>query len=258
VKEIDFLPEWYKNGKRRQIGYRTQYAVLGGVLVVMVVWGLVATYLVSKTGRELAAAQPKQREAELVSQEFDRIQSQVTELQEKADIIAGIDSRINVANVLAELSFLIDEKVVLSRVEMVAERFVEDVEDKGVTDRRASVRVASGRRRASEGGQSGPPRQVRFKVVINGMAVDAGHVAELISKLEDSPYFCLVYPSFSRNSQIKEQMKRSAAGENDQQLPESYQVSEFEISCYLANYRRQGEHLAEEPQPGKGSVQENS
>jgi len=140
VKEIDFLPEWYKSGKRRQIGYRAQYAVLGGMLVVMVVWSLVATYLVSKTGRELAAAQPKQWEAELVSQEFARIQSQVTKLQKKADIIAGIDSKINVANVLAELSFLIDEKVVLSRVEMVAERFVED---KGATGRRASVRVYS-------------------------------------------------------------------------------------------------------------------
>jgi len=253
VKEIDFLPEWYKSGKRRQIGYRAQYAVLGGMLVVMVVWSLVATYLVSKTGRELAAAQPKQREAELVSQEFARIQSQVTKLQKKADIIAGIDSRINVANVLAELSFLIDEKVVLSRVEMVAERFVED---KGATGRRASVRVASGRRRASGADWSDP--RIRFKVVINGMAVDAGHVAELISRLEDSPYFCLVYPSFSRNSQIKGQMRRPAAGKNDWQPPEGYQVSEFEISCYLANYRRRGEHLAEEPQPGKGSVQESS
>ena len=249
MKEINFLPEWYKSGKRRQIGYRAQYAVLGGMLVVMVVWSLVATYLVSKTGRELAAAQPKQREAELVSQEFARIQSQVTKLQKKADIITGIDSRINVANVLAELSFLIDEKVVLSRVEMVAERFVED---KGATGRRASVRVASGRRRASQGDWSGP--RIRFKVVINGMAVDAGHVAELISKLEDSPYFCLVYPSFLRNSQIKGQRRRPAAGKNDWQPPEGYQVSEFEISCYLANYRRRGEHLTEEPQPDKGGV----
>lgn len=252
MKEIDFLPEWYKSGKQRQIGYRAQYAVLGGVLVVMVVWSLVATYLVSKASRELAAAQPKQREAELVSQEFATIQSQVTKLQKKADIIASIDSRINVANVLAELSFLIDEKVVLSKVEIVAEKFVED---KGATGRRASVRVASGRRTDSEGDWSG---DVKFKVVINGMAVDASHVAELISRLEDSPYFCLVYPSFSRNSQIKGQTRRLAAGENDWQPPESYQVSEFEISCYLANYRQQGGYLAEEPQPAKGSVQESS
>jgi hypothetical protein len=248
VKEIDFLPEWYRNGRRRQIGYHAQYAVLGGILVVMVVWSLVATYLVSKAGRELVAAQPMQREAELVSQEFARIQSQVTKLKKKADIIAGIDSRINVANVLAELSFLIDEKVVLSRVEMVAERFVED---KGAAGRRASVRVASRRRSASEGDWSG---DVRFKVVINGMAVNASHVAELISRLEDSPYFCLVYPSFSRNSQVKSRTRKPAAEKSDWKPPESYQVSEFEISCYLANYRRQGEHLAEEPQPGKDSV----
>ncbi len=249
MKEIDFLPEWYRSGRHHQIGYRAQYAVLGSVLVVMVVWSAVATYLVSKAGRELAAAQPKRREAELVSQEFDGIKRQMTKLQKKADIMAKIDSRINVANVLAELGFLIDENVVLSRVEMVAERFVE-----GTTGRGASVRVASGRRGGrgvSKGDWGG---NVRFRVVINGMAVDAGCVAELICRLEDSPYFCLVYPSFSKDAQIRGQTRRPAAGKSDWQPMEDYQVSEFEISCYLANYRQQEEHLAGELQPGKGGV----
>jgi hypothetical protein len=35
MKEIDFLPEWYKNGRRRRMRYRTQYAVLGCIFVVM-------------------------------------------------------------------------------------------------------------------------------------------------------------------------------------------------------------------------------
>jgi hypothetical protein len=250
VKEINFLPEWYRSGRHYQIGYRAQYAVLGSVLVVMVVWSAVATYLVSRAGRELAAAQPKQREAELVSQEFAGIKKQMANLQKKADIITKIDSRIDVANVLAELGFLIDEKVVLSKVEMVAERFVED---EGTTGRGASVRVASGRR--GGGGISGDwSGNVRFRVVINGMAVDAGCVAELICRLEDSPYFCLVYPSFSKNAQIRGQTRRPAAGKRDWQPMEDYQVSEFEISCYLANYRQQEEHLVGELQPGKGGV----
>ncbi len=251
MKEIDFLPEWYRSGRHHQIGYRAQYAVLGSMLVVMVVWSAVATYLISGAGREHAAAQPKRREAELVSQEFAGIKRQMTNLQKKADIMAKIDSRIDVANVLAELGFLIDEKVVLSKVEMVAERFVEG---EGTTGRGAGVRAASrrrGGRGVSEGDWSG---NVRFRVVINGMAVDAGSVAELICRLEDSPYFCLVYPSFSKNAQVRGQTRRPAAGKSDWQPTEDYQVSEFEISCYLANYRQQEEHLAGELQPGKGGV----
>jgi len=49
----------------------------------------------------------------------------------------------------------------------------------------------------------------------------------LICKLEDSPYFCQVIPSFSKNKKIK--AEGSASGKE-------LQVSEFKISCYLANY----------------------
>jgi len=221
------------------------------MLVVMVMWSAVATYLVSRAGRELAAAQPKRREAELVSQEFAGVKRQMTKLQKKADIMAKIDSRIDVANVLAELGFLIDEKVVLSKVEMVAERFVEG---EGTTGRGAAVKVASGRRGGRKLSESDWSGNVRFRVVINGMAVDAGSVAELICRLEDSPYFCLVYPSFSRNAQINGQMRTPATQESDWKPMEDYQVSEFEISCYLANYRQKEEHLAGELQPGKGGA----
>lgn len=251
MKEIDFIPEWYRSGRQRQISHRAQYAVLGSMVVVMVVWSSILTYLVSRASGELAAAQPKQREAELVSQEFAGIQEQITKLQKKADIMSKIDSRINVANVLAELGFLIDEKVVLNKVEMVAERFAAD---EGTTGRRASVRVASGNRGGRGASEGNWGNDVRFKVIINGIATDAGCVAELICRLEDSPYFCLVYPSFSRNSQIRGQTSRPSAGRSNWQPMENYQVSEFKISCYLANYRWQEEHSAEEPQPDKGGV----
>ncbi|MHC4333207.1 MAG: hypothetical protein ACYSUV_05570 [Planctomycetota bacterium] len=53
-------------------------------------------------------------------------------------------------------------------------------------------------------------------------------MAELICSLEDSPYFCRVMPAFSRNKKIT-----TATDTDDGGL----QVSEFEITFYLANYR---------------------
>jgi len=250
VREIDFLPDWYRNGRRRQVGYYSQYAVLVGVLAVMIVWSVVTMYFISRAGREVAAARPRQQEAQLVSHEFSEIQNEAAKLQKKADIIASIDSRINIANVLAELSFLMDEKVVLSKVQITADKFVED---KGATARGAAVAVVSDKRAGQGGSESDWNSDVRFKVVISGMAADAGCVAELICRLEDSPYFCLVYPSFSRNGQIKAQKGKSSAARSGWRPTEDYQVSEFEISCYLANYHQQGD-LATKPKPRKGDV----
>jgi Tfp pilus assembly protein PilN len=224
MKEIDFLPEWYKSGRRRQISYRTQYVALGGVFVVMLVWNFIASHSISKARGELTQMAPKQTEAESVSREFAKIKSQVTRLQKKAKILDEIDSKIDVASVLAEMSFLIDEKIVLSKVDFRAEGFVDKQGGKASGYRGSAVRVARGNFAGKQTQQLG---DVRFKIVVNGVASDASDVAELICKLEDSPYFCLVYPSFSRSKKMK--VGKSLTGKD-------FQATEFEIACYLANY----------------------
>ena len=92
------------------------------------------------------------------------------------------------------------------------------------------------------------PGDVRFKVEISGIAADAGDVAELICKLEDSPYFCQVYPSFSRNSRIKAGTVPWLGSDSSYTADDSYQISEFEIGCYLANYRQEQTYFAKEVQ----------
>lgn len=224
MKEIDFLPTWYRSDRRRQISYRTQYASLVGIFVVMMVWNFIATHSLSKAATELAQAKLKSASSESASQEFAKIKGEVAYLQEKARAIEEIDSKIDVADVLAEISFLVDKKIVLSKVEFIAEKF--SGKQRGKPNSSFAVRVVGG----NFSGKEAPPLgDVRFKVVINGVASDASDVAALICKLEDSPYFCQVIPLFSRNKEMKTPAK--IAGEK-------FQVSEFEISCNLANYRQ--------------------
>ena len=59
MKEIDFLPTWYRSSRRRQISYRTKYASLVGIFVVMMVWNFIATHLLSKATAKLARAELK-------------------------------------------------------------------------------------------------------------------------------------------------------------------------------------------------------
>jgi len=231
MKEIDFLPEWYKSGQRRQVSYRAQYIALGGVFVVMVVWNFIATHSISKVRAQFAQMSIKQAEAEGLSVKLAELKSELRGLQEKAESIEEIDSKIDVAG----MSFLIDEKIVLSKVAFIAEKF----EDK----RQAGTVVRAVRTKLSEK-QNLPLGDVRFRVVIIGVAADASDVASLICKLEDSPYFCQVVPSFSRTDEINVTSNPSLRSEtknvnSGRESGGKTQVSKFEISCYLANYLEQ-------------------
>ena len=220
MKEIDFLPEWYKSGRQRQIGYRAQVLGMGGVLLIMIVWNFITTHSISKAGAEVQQRKAMQAEAEAVSREFAGIKSEVAGLKNKVKFMEKMDSKIDIAGVLAEMSYLIDDNIVLGKVEFDAEKFVGAQRQKASGRTNTAVRAAG--RNVSGGLSLG---DVRFKVVISGVATNAGDIAVLIRKLEKSPYFCQVLPSFSRNMKMK-----VGTGKN-------FQVSEFEISCYLANYR---------------------
>ncbi len=236
MREIDFLPEWYKSGRRREFGYRTQYIALAGIFVVMVVWNFTAAYSISKAKAELVQMSAGQAEAESASAKLARIKTEVAGLQRKVESVEKIESRIDFASILAEMSFLIDKRIVLSKVQFIAEKFADEQEAK--PNIISAVRMA-GINLGDKGAL--PVGDVRFKVVIGGVAADAGDVADLVCKLEDSPYFCNVIPLFSRNKLIRRETNPAVRPQNLEKgvsaPQENFRVSEFEISCYLANYR---------------------
>jgi len=247
MKEIDFLPEWYKSGRRRQVSYRTQYIAIGGVFVVMVVWSFITTHSISQAKAQYAQMATNQAQAEKVSAKLAELENEMSLLRKNAESIEEIDSRIDVAGVLAEMSYLIDEKIVLRKAEFIAEKFLE--EDDVKSPPAAVVRAVQA---SLSNKKELPLGNVRFKVVIAGVAADASDVATLMCKLEDSPYFCQVVLAFSRgdteigidraSSSFAETDVAGGTVKNKDRAGESgvqskIQVNEFEVNCYLANYR---------------------
>ena len=245
MKEIDFLPDWYKTGRKRQVNYRTQCIVLSGVFLVMMVWGLATTHSISNVKAGLAHMTIQRDQAESASEELAEIQTELKELQAKIQSIEEIDSKIDVASVLAEISSLVGEMVVLNKIEFIAEKPGPGPDAEFSMRPSAVVRVAQ----AQLGKKSDLPLgRVRFKVSIAGVAADASDVAVLVSRLEESPYFRQVVLSFSRNGKVGNE---SAAFLRDVDILRpardtegragasavNLQVSEFQINCYLGNYR---------------------
>jgi hypothetical protein len=207
----------------------------------MVVWNFIGAHSISKARAQFAQMSTRQAEAEGLSVKLAELKSELRGLKEKAEFIEEIDSKIDVANVLAEMSFLIDERIVLNKVVFDAEK-IEDKRRAEPSPRGGTV-VRAVRTKLNEK-RNLPLGDVRFRVVIVGVAADASGVASLICKLEDSPYFCDVVPSFSRtaeinvtsNSSLRSGTKNANSG---RESGGKIQVSEFEISCYLANYLEQ-------------------
>jgi len=233
MKEIDFLPQWYKSGQRRQVSLRAQYLVLGCVFAVMIAWNFTATYRISKASAGLSRQKARQTQGETISLEFANLKSQVTQLQKKAELLEQIDSKIDLASVLAEISFLMGDKIVLSEVQFEAQKFANRGKDKSKIV--SAVRVAG---HISSPKGSLPVSDVRFKVLMKGVACEPGDVAALVCRLEDSAYFRKVTSSW-RNKEI------DAGGSAEMKL----QASEFRISCYLANYRQESPHFATNSNP---------
>jgi len=225
MKEINLLPKWYKSDRRRQVGYRAQCIALGGMFVVMVVWNFIAAGSISGTTAGLAQMATRRAKTESASREFARIKNEVRALRKKAGILEEIGSQIRVGSALDELSPLIDERIVLRKLVVSSEKLAGSCENSQQPTTNANRKLLD---------------DVRFKVVISGVAVPilseaSGQaiVAELVCRLEDSPRFCQVRPLFSRNTEVE-------AGTGF--AKKDYQASEFEISCYLANHRQEGEN----------------
>ena len=251
MKEIDFLPEWYKSGKRRQVSYRTQYIALTGVFMVMIMWSFITTHMISKAEAQNAQMATEQAQAKKVSAKMAELENEMRLARNNAESIEEIDSRIDVASVLAELSYLIHESIVLKKVELIAEQFVEEEKVASVPNAGAVVRVVRDNLNKKK---NLPLGNVRFQVIIAGVAADARDVATLMCKLEDSPYFRQVVLSFSRgDTEIEIESKSSFPTETDglngamksenlireSGIRSKIPVNEFEINCFLANYLEQ-------------------
>jgi Tfp pilus assembly protein PilN len=220
--DIDLLPERYTSSKRKQQSLRSQYLILVGVVVIMNAWNFIAANALSRTEERIYKDMQKCAKAQAVIEKTRAMTEQIDKLSQKAALLEDIDSRINIAGVLSELSFLVDGKIVLSDVSFEAQKF-DTGRQKNYSQ--SGVRVAEA---ASRKGGAAPVGDVRFAVSLRGIADQTSDVGKFVRRLEESDYFRDVSLAFSRSKSIK-----AEAGGNNKQR----QVSEFEISCELANYR---------------------
>jgi hypothetical protein len=211
MKEIDFLPDWYKQGRVQQKKHREFYFALGLILCVMGLWSIFANGRVAVVKAKNAGLERTKMLQGASEAEYFAADNEYQRLKSEDETLKSVESKMAVSDVLAELTNLVGPKTVLRKIEIKGE----PIDNK---NKQTGIRSAT----AGSAEQALPFKETKkFKIIINGLASGAEEVAEIINRLEGSEYFFQIVPGFSKN--VK-------AGE--------YQACEFEISCYLANYKQ--------------------
>lgn len=214
MKEIDFLPEWYRSGARRLSNYHTVYVATMGLFALMVALSFLTGRSLNTARAELEKIRELRRETSDSVHKYSQVSAAIEKLKRRRGILAQVDSHLLVSCVLGELGFLIDKSIVLNDLSIQAEPFDNnDANKSGKSSQVSKARTGRGREALLVGA-------VRYTVLLAGTAHDAGDVARLVQKLEESQYFCEVVPGVSRNKEEKP-------------------ATDFRISCCIANFESQ-------------------
>jgi hypothetical protein len=235
VTEFDFLPEWYKEDRRRHLYVRRQYLALAAVFLAMMMFNGTATHRVSTTAAQVAGLENQRMAAEAILHEFEGLTKRLNELKGRANLVEQMDSRVDIAALLAEMSHLVGDSIVLRKVEIQAEPFTRAPEKEQAKG--SVVRLGGKTANSGKEGLLGP---VRFRIVLTGVAAHPADVPDLVCKLDASQYFQQVHLSFygSAKAQIGAKVTPPSSGGQAAPGPQAgSDVTEFEIVCYLANYQ---------------------
>ena len=196
MKEIDFIPQWYKAGRKRKVEYRRQYAVIVGLFIGLILWSFAAGYGVALSQAHVERIKERLAEKIPITAEYTQLENQREILEEKKQTLEQLDQKANFSSILAEISFLTGNNVLLSHISVETQPF-----ESGASLNTSYIRLGNSNVNSKN---ILPEDNLCLRVTINGIAVNANEVAALIAELDQSSYFCNVVPGYSRSKTLKE------------------------------------------------------
>ena len=220
MRDVDFLPKWYKDKTRRKLMAQRQYVALGIIFLIMIFSNAVASRSISRASADLTRSDTERGQAERFMVEFERLNARVSETRSAMTSANRLKLELDVAHVLAELSALVSGEIVLQSVELLRLKPTEQT----LLNETAEAPLDSD--------DAGEHMAGRFSVRLMGFASHAGHVAALIAELANSATFGkvnLVYSQASTEALASESAPSAQVSEQTNQ-----KLLEFEVCCTIA------------------------
>ncbi|HDS83952.1 MAG TPA: hypothetical protein ENN97_01965 [Phycisphaerales bacterium] len=215
MKELDFLPDWYRADRQRKQRQYRHYVLFGLIVALLAGWSFML-------GRSVVGLQAQSRQIESVIEEgrqtlqaAQELRLQIDRLNRETEILEALTPRTTVSAVLGELSHCVNERIMFSRVSLIQES-IKDAKTASAASQTGVIRIGGSK---SDGPSPLPKEPQQTKITLTGIAAGGADVAGLIERLEISDYFTAVSPAFSRAKKIGDKT-----------------VTEFEIICTVADY----------------------
>lgn len=216
MKEIDFIPSWYHENRRRRDWYIRRYVTILVLSVVWMVGNLISGNIISSAYGELDSLRSSFEHGLQKIEQARGLENRLAELSQKRQILSHLCPRTELSPVLAELSCCIGGRVILTKLS-VKQTTPEVLETGQQSNPGKTVQIKRNSDRKLEPFEK---TDTILSVVLAGIAIDGAEAAALISRLEQSDYFVRVVPVFSRNQSRLDKT-----------------VTEFEIRCFVADFK---------------------
>jgi len=169
MKEIDFVPQWYRSSQRRRNDLAVRVACLCMLVAAMVAWSIRNLAVVQMAEADTAALQESYRSQGALQDQHAALQRRLQQLEGRRALLRALRGGVRAEQVLAELSHLMPEAMALTNVTL---RQHDRLEFKN-----------------SQGGAQRDRGSLRGLMEVEGLAASHGHVGSFLAALERSPCF---------------------------------------------------------------------
>ena len=91
MKDIDFIPQWYKAGRERKQRYTRQYALMAVMSTLMIAWGFVINGHVSHVSAEVQEIETAFEKGRVRSEQATDLQTRIAEMEETKGLLDKIE-----------------------------------------------------------------------------------------------------------------------------------------------------------------------
>ncbi|MEN6309052.1 MAG: hypothetical protein ABFD91_14995 [Anaerohalosphaeraceae bacterium] len=215
MTEIDFIPQWYRAGRKQKLWHKRQYLILAIAVSFIALGCFAAGHSLSAARAELGTMRSNLESGIQAIQQYGQLQARWDELNSKATLFHTVRPRTPYASILAEISACIGPNVVLSKLTL-QNTPINTISKTAAAAASSMIRLGDENAAGKTSDESVP---TQTEVVLQGIAGDGAVVAGLIAALEQSDYFQRVIPGYSKTIKIRD-----------------YDVTEFEIRCVVADF----------------------
>lgn len=216
MKDIDFIPTWYKAGRERKRRYIRYYSLMGAMFALMAGWGFLINGHIAHVNAEVEEMQTIIDKGMGQAENAVVLKSQIDQMVKKSELLDQIELRTSMTAIMGELSSLFGENVILRKLSLKNE-LIPNSQKKEPAASTSVVQIGGSKKNKTD--QVVPPTPSRCKVVLTGIAASPADAALLIAQLEEANYFDQVLLNYSKPRKLKDK-----------------DVTEFEVRCFVADY----------------------